>query len=250
MDRNRLYRMIPKVDSLLETDRISALIRTCGLRSVMEAVREETEALRAMIRELPDEPGSGARAEEAVRALPGRIEDNLARLFTPGMKRVINGTGTILHTNLGRAPLGRKHAEAVSHLIAGYSNLDYDLESGKRSDRTAHYEELLCRITGAEAALAVNNNAAAVLLVLHTLARGGEVIISRGELVEIGGKFRMPDVIKESGAILREVGTTNKTRFSDYEKAITEDTRAIMKVNTSNYQIIGFTESVPAENLR
>ena len=250
MDRNRLYRMIPKVDVLLQEEAISALVKKYGSRAVTEAIRSETEHIRAMIRDLEDGPEAEEKTEEAVSLLEERITKQVVRLFCPGYKRVINGTGTILHTNLGRAPLGEEKAASLAGLMAGYSNLEYDLTSGERTDRSAHFEELVCRISGAEAALAVNNNAAAVFLILHTLARGGEVIVSRGELVEIGGKFRIPEVLEAGGTRLREVGTTNKTRLSDYENAITEDTRAILKVHTSNYQIVGFTESVPAEKLR
>ena len=166
------------------------------------------------------------------------------------MTRVLNGTGTILHTNLGRAPVGKKVLDSVSYLAGGYSNLEYDLDEKSRGERYSHFEKLLVKITGAEAAMAVNNNAAAMLLILSTMAKGGEVIVSRGELVEIGGKFRIPDVMEQSGAVLREVGTTNKTRLSDYENAVCEETKAVLKVHTSNYRIVGFTESVETKELK
>lgn len=165
------------------------------------------------------------------------------------MRPVINATGTILHTNLGRAPISREHLKRIADVACGYSNLEYDLEAGKRGERYSHFEKLLCRITGAEAAMAVNNNASAVMLILSSMAKGGEVVVSRGELVEIGGKFRIPDVMEQSGASLVEVGTTNKTHYSDYENAITEETKALLKVHTSNYRIVGFTESVPIDGL-
>ena len=168
---------------------------------------------------------------------------------SPGLKKVLNGTGTILHTNLGRAPLGKEAASRVLETVSGYCNLEYDLEDGCRGERCGQIENILCEITGAEAAVAVNNNAAALLLILCTLAQGGEVIVSRGELVEIGGQFRIPDVMKQSGAGLVEVGTTNRTRLSDYETAVTETTKAILKVHTSNYRIIGFTEETSIEQL-
>ena len=181
--------------------------------------------------------------------LTDRIGARLRRMQSPGLKKVLNGTGTILHTNLGRAPLGKEAASRVLETVSGYCNLEYDLEDGCRGERCGQIENILCEITGAEAAVAVNNNAAALLLILCTLAQGGEVIVSRGELVEIGGQFRIPDVMKQSGAGLVEVGTTNRTRLSDYETAVTETTKAILKVHTSNYRIIGFTEETSIEQL-
>jgi L-seryl-tRNA(Ser) seleniumtransferase len=162
---------------------------------------------------------------------------------------VINATGVVIHTNLGRAPL---HPSAIEHLIEiskTYSNLEYDLDRGERGSRYAHVEEILCRLSGAESALVVNNNAGAVLLVLNTLAEGKEVIVSRGELVEIGGAFRIPDVMKRSGALLREVGTTNRTHFNDYQKAIGPHTALLLKVHTSNFRVMGFTSEVSLQDL-
>ena len=164
-------------------------------------------------------------------------------------RRVINATGILLHTNLGRAPLGRRQMEAAYQAMAGYGNLEYELEEGKRGKRQNHYQKLICQVTGAEASVAVNNNAAAVTLILSALARNREVIISRGELVEIGGHFRIPEVMEESGSVLREAGCTNRTRIDDYRKAVTENTGAFLKVHTSNYKIIGFTESPSVEEL-
>ena len=246
MDRNLLYRMIPKVDLLLEHDSIKKLTETYGYRVVLEAVRNETDSLREYIRMSEDEEEAAGR----IKALPERIADYAQRLCSPNVRKVINGTGTILHTNLGRAPMSEEQAEKLARIVSGYSNLEYNLETGARGERYAHFEELICRLTGAEAAMVVNNNAAAVLLILNTLTKGGEVIVSRGELVEIGGKFRIPDVMELSGARLVEVGTTNKTHPDDYEEAITEETRAIMKVHTSNYRVVGFTESVSAQELK
>ncbi|SNR63201.1 L-seryl-tRNA(Sec) selenium transferase [Desulfurobacterium atlanticum] len=165
------------------------------------------------------------------------------------LRRVINATGVIIHTNLGRSPISEKVAEHIGNIVTGYSNLEIDLETGKRGLRYQNVEELLKRLTGAEAVCIVNNNAAAVLLVLSSLASGKEVIVSRGELIEIGGSFRIPDVMEQSGAVLREVGTTNKTKLKDYEAAITENTALLMKVHTSNYRILGFTESVSGKEL-
>ena len=246
MDKNQLYRRIPKVDVLLEEDGIQKLKERYGRSCVKRVVQDELERVRILIGESVDETD----VLQAVEQLPDRISKSLELLYTPNIRSVINGTGTILHTNLGRAPLNREHAEKLAVIAAEYSNLEYDLQRGERGERNAHFESLLCRLTGAEAALVVNNNAAAVLLCLSTLAKSGEVIVSRGELVEIGGKFRIPDVMEQSGAVLVEVGTTNKTHLSDYEEAITEETKAILKVHTSNYQIVGFTESVEVPELK
>lgn len=246
MDRNRLYRMIPKVDILLENEKVQALAELYGHELVMDVIRTEMDRLRELIRGTQD----ADCVEEAIGQLPETIESAARALFIPHVRKVINATGTVLHTNLGRAPISRTHAEKLIDIVSGYSNLEYNLEAGRRGERYSHFEELICRLTGAEAAMVVNNNAAAVLLILSTMAAGGEVIVSRGELVEIGGKFRIPDVMKQSGARLVEVGTTNKTHYSDYEEAITEETKALMKVHTSNYKITGFTESVSPEELR
>ena len=245
MNKNMLYRSIPKVDVLLEQETIQQMIDFYGRESVMKAIRTELERLRTYIAECEDEEEAKAQIE----MLESHIEMSVAAMHTPNMRPVLNGTGTILHTNLGRAPIGRKHMERIYALATGYSNLEYNLEEGKRGERYSHFEKLLCKITGAEAAMAVNNNAAAVMLVLNSLAKGGEVIVSRGELVEIGGKFRIPDVMEQSGASLVEIGTTNKTHYEDYRQAITEETKALLKVHTSNYRIIGFTESVGIDEL-
>lgn len=245
MDKNLLYRSIPKVDVLLENEAIIAGIEYCGRDIVMEAIRVETEELRTFIGNCDSEEKAKAQIEALVEQILLRAEKMLA----PNMKKIVNATGTVLHTNLGRAPISKKHMEHIAEIATGYSNLEYDLEAGKRGERYAHFEELLCKITGAEAAMAVNNNAAAVMLILSSLGKGGEVIVSRGELVEIGGKFRIPDVMEQSGATLVEVGTTNKTHYADYENAITENTAALLKVHTSNYRIVGFTETVGIDKL-
>ena len=240
-----LFRNIPKVDVLLEKDSVQNMIRLYSRDTVVEAIREETEALRRFIQECEEEEEALARIENLIPD----IERRVVGVHTPDMRPVINGTGTILHTNLGRAPISQEHMEYVASVATGYSNLEYDLEGGKRGERYSHFEELLCKLTGAEAAMAVNNNAASVMLILSTLGKGKEVIVSRGELVEIGGKFRVPDVMEQSGAQLVEVGTTNKTHFFDYEQAITEETSALLKVHTSNYRIVGFTDTVPIADL-
>lgn len=246
MDRNEWLRRIPKVDPLLDKETIKKMGEQYGYNMVKEAVRYEIENLRTFLLACETEKA----AEEAIGKLEENIELTLADWSRPSMTRVLNGTGTILHTNLGRAPVGKKVLDSVSYLAGGYSNLEYDLDEKSRGERYSHFEKLLVKITGAEAAMAVNNNAAAMLLILSTMAKGGEVIVSRGELVEIGGKFRIPDVMEQSGAVLREVGTTNKTRLSDYENAVCEETKAVLKVHTSNYRIVGFTESVETKELK
>lgn len=245
MNKNLLYRSIPKTDILLENEEIKKLIEKYSRDTVMESIHVEMDKLRKYIGQSDDEE----KAKKQIELLIPHIEMTVTAMHTPNMRMVINATGTVLHTNLGRAPIGQKHMERVAQIATGYSNLEYNLEAGKRGERYSHFEKLLCKITGAEAAMAVNNNAAAVMLILSSMAKGGEVVVSRGELVEIGGKFRVPDVMEQSGATLVEVGTTNKTHYSDYEEAITEETKALLKVHTSNYRIVGFTDSVGIDEL-
>ena len=240
MDKS-LLRHIPKVDELLAP--VCALCPDAPAAAVTAAVRHTLDALRAGllsggIPEMPAAPALCAAAAEEVR-----------RLRTPSLRPVLNATGVVLHTNLGRACLSARAAAAACAAAEHYSTLEYDVESGGRGLRNTHVETLLCQLTGAESAFVVNNNAAAVLLLLSALTAGGEVVISRGELVEIGGSFRVPDIMSACGTVLREVGTTNKTRIADYAAAIGEPTRALMKVHTSNYRIVGFTESVSREEL-
>ncbi len=240
-----LYRSIPKVDVLLEKEEIQSLITEYSRDTVMEGIRVKTDELRAFI-------GTAEAEEEAYQRIHNLCQEvalYVKRLYETNMSPVINGTGTILHTNLGRAPIGEKHMQQVAAIATGYSNLEYNLEQGRRGERYSHFEELLCKITGAEAAIAVNNNAAAVMLILSALGKEKEVVVSRGELVEVGGKFRIPDVMALSGGKLVEIGTTNKTHLSDYEEAITEETGVLLKVHTSNYRIVGFTETVPIADL-
>lgn len=244
MEKN-LFRRIPKVDVLLETEHIKKLVDQYSYEIVIESIREELENLRTCIL-------SGAKEEETIRQienLPYVIENAVKEKNQFHMRKVLNGTGTILHTNLGRAPLSVSHMMKVTEIASGYSNLEFDLDRGERGERYSHFEKILCKITGAEDAMAVNNNAAAVMLILNTMAKGGEAIVSRGELVEVGGKFRIPDVMEQSGTVLKEVGTTNKTHLSDYEEAIKEETKVLMKVHTSNYRIVGFTENVSIAQL-
>lgn len=245
MNKNMLYRSIPKVDILLEDENIQKLIEKYSRDTVMESIHTEMDKLRTFIGQCEDEE----KAKKQIELLVDHIEMTVASMHKPNMQSVINGTGTILHTNLGRAPISTEHMRRVAEIATGYSNLEYNLEAGKRGERYSHFEKLLCKITGAEAAMAVNNNASSVMLILSSLAKGGEVIVSRGELIEIGGKFRIPDVMEQSGATLVEVGTTNKTHVDDYENAITEQTKALLKVHTSNYRIVGFTDSVAIDGL-
>lgn len=245
MNKNLLYRKIPKVDLLLEDENIKELIEKNGYRLVVEELRNELDRLRGLVAS-EDE----SLLDEEISNIVNRVTKSVKNVNTPRLKKVINATGTILHTNLGRAPISKEQAKKLLDVVCGYSNLEYNLEEGKRGERYSHFEELIRKLTGAEAALVVNNNAAAVMLILSTIAKGGEAIVSRGELVEIGGKFRIPDVMAASGVRLVEVGTTNKTHFSDYEDAITEDTKAFLKVHTSNYNIVGFTKSVKAAELK
>jgi L-seryl-tRNA(Ser) seleniumtransferase len=228
-------RNLPQVQRLLETPAASSLCAEFGRSAVVEALRDTLDGLREQIR-------AGALAgvpdEEAVLARSGeRLADRRRR----GLRRTINATGVVLHTNLGRAPLASEAIAAVAEVAGGYCSLEFDLATGRRGSRTLALEPLLRELTGAEAALAVNNGAAAILLALSALAGGGEVIVSRGELVEIGGGFRVPDVIRQGGARLVEVGATNKTRLADYRAAIGPDTRVLLKVHQSNFRTIGFT---------
>ena len=245
MDKNRFFRAIPKVDTLIEQCEEAGLFDRYGREITVDCIRERTEALREFIGKSEDETEIIRRTENLLPDIASAAE----KLFSPNLKPVVNATGTVLHTNLGRALISRKHAEHLMAIVSGYSNLEYDLEAGARGERYSHFEKLLCRITGAEAAMAVNNNAAAVMLTLSALCRGGEVPVSRGELVEIGGKFRVPDVMAQSGAIMVDLGTTNKTHLSDYEDAINENTAALLKVHTSNFRVVGFTESVSVAEL-
>lgn len=230
-------RNIPSIDELRRRPAAVALEARFGARATVDALRAAAGRVRQTIGTDKDEPGTSTAARiEAAAA------EHLARMFQPSLEPVINATGVIIHTNLGRAPLADAAVEQVARVARGYCSLEYDVQRGERGRRDAHAEGLLCRLTGAEAAVVVNNNAAATMIVLAALARGREVIVSRGELVEIGGGFRVPDVMRESGAVLREVGTTNKTRASDYAAAASDRTALILRVHPSNFRIEGFTE--------
>ena len=232
----QLLRKIPKIDELLRNPVLEEMRQEYPEQTVTDAARQVIACLRADILEgkletLPEESAVLADICRQVRAA-----------VRPSMRTVINGTGIVLHTNLGRACMSEQAARAAYAAAGRYSTLEYDVATGSRGLRYSHVEQLLCRLTGAESALVVNNNAAAVLLVLSAMTAGGQVPVSRGELVEIGGSFRVPEIMEACGAQLKEVGTTNKTHLSDYERAINEQTKALMKVHTSNYRIVGFTE--------
>ena len=235
-----LLRMLPSVDEMLREGRIAAMAERDSRTVVTEAVRAALQNLRDSILE-----GhlNASQVELAVSALPEAVERFVRRAMRVSLRPVINATGVILHTNLGRAPIANAAIEHIREVAPGYSNLEFDLESGERGKRDVHVQRLFAHLLGAEVStIVVNNNAAAVLLALNTLAEGGEVLVSRGELVEIGGSFRIPDVMSKSGASLREVGSTNRTRLADYERALTDRTKLILRVHRSNFQIVGFTE--------
>ena len=237
---DQLLRSLPSIERLLERPLASQLSIDLSRDRVRDLLREITDELREeMVNGKWPAAGGSQRLIEEVEL---RLELRAAASAQPTLRRVINATGVIIHTNLGRAPLARQAIEAISEAASCYSNLEYDLTVGERGHRETHCQELLARLAGSEAAVVANNNAAAVLLLLNTLAEGGEVIVSRGELIEIGGSFRIPDIMAKSGATLREVGTTNRTRIADYERAINERTKLILRVHPSNYRIIGFTE--------
>jgi L-seryl-tRNA(Ser) seleniumtransferase len=235
-------RNLPSIEQLRQRPAMLALAERFGRTAVVEALRAEADALRAALESGTSIPDIGTRMEAGATA-------RLHATQTGSLRAVINATGVILHTNLGRAPLGEPAAISVARLASGYTNLEYDLVAGSRGRRDTHAEHLLTTITGAEAACVVNNNAAATLLTLAALGAGREVIVSRGELVEIGGGFRVPDVMQQSGAQLREVGTTNRTRAADYAAAIGERTALILRVHPSNFRIEGFTERPALEEL-
>jgi len=246
--RQQVLRKIPSVDEILSWPEIEGLLKAYPRNVVVEAIRKGLGRLREELlsKEELSEVENGLFSFEHLYPI---FQKEIGLQVQPRLCRVINATGVVIHTNLGRSPL---HPSALHHMIEiarTYSNLEYDLNLGERGSRYTHVEEILCRLSGAESAMVVNNNAGAVLLSLNAIAEGREVIVSRGELVEIGGAFRIPDVMRRSGALLREVGTTNRTYLSDYQKAICPQTALLLKVHTSNFRVTGFTSDVPLQEL-
>ncbi len=237
-----LLRQIPAVDELLGRPALRSAEARWGRRALVEATREVLQRLRAGI-------SSGAQAEISPAKLERQILAEAENSSRSSLQPVINATGVILHTNLGRAPLPQAALQRVTEVAGRFSNLEYDLERGERGKRDQHTDRLFSQLLGVERALVVNNTAAAVFLVLNSLAEGGEVVVSRGELIEIGGSFRIPDICAKSGALLREAGTTNRTRLADYAAAISDRTRALLRVHPSNFRVVGFTERPPLDQL-
>jgi L-seryl-tRNA(Ser) seleniumtransferase len=241
------YRAIPSIERLRQREDVQRLERLFGRRAVVAALREEAEELR---RRLGDSAAEAVQVDfDAGRLIEHGIQERLRKAYSPSLVPVINATGVVVHTNLGRAPLPETAVRRIAEIAAGYSNLEFDLQKGRRGRRDLHAERLLCRLTGSEAAVVVNNNAGATLLLLSALAAGREVVISRGELIEIGGGFRVPEVMAQSGAMLREVGTTNRTRISDYAGTISDRTGLILRVHRSNFRIEGFAEQPTLQEL-
>src|SRR6185503_10796341 len=258
-----LYRELPSVDELLHAPATAALVNQEGQAAVADACRSVLSRLR---QEISEGHLDSHKLQVALTNIDVGVGEELSRSLKYSLRPVINATGVILHTNLGRAPIAQSACEHIRETATSYSNLEFDLESGERGKRDVHVDRLFRKLLSAEhvgaaapgrpadqpssiSTIVVNNNAAAVLLALNTLAEGGEVIVSRGELVEIGGSFRIPDVMAKSNAVLREVGTTNRTRIIDYERAITERTRLLLRVHRSNFEITGFTEQPDVREL-
>lgn len=233
------YRELPSIDRLLEDQQISSLTKRHGHQALVSIAREVLDECRREVRSRGGLP----------LLTPQQMIVERASTLEPKLRRVINATGVIIHTNLGRAPLSTRAITAMSDSGVGYSNLEFELDQGERGSRYDHLSSLLCRVTGAQDGLAVNNNASALLLALSALAYGTEVVISRGQLVEIGGGFRIPDVMRQSGARVVEVGTTNRTYLRDYEAVIGDQTTALLRVHTSNFQVVGFTKSTTLDQL-
>jgi L-seryl-tRNA(Ser) seleniumtransferase len=253
--KSDLLRQIPSVDELLRQPRLAALATRIDRELLLEITRAALTDLRARLAAEADAGNAGVHGRRTIilpldpAALQNEIANAVEQILAQSLQPVINATGVILHTNLGRAPLTEAAIEEFRRTATQYSNLEYDLEAGARGKRDVHTAQLLERLTGAEAAIVVNNCAAAVLLVLAAFARDGEVLVSRGELIEIGDGFRIPEIMAQSGAALREVGTTNRTRIADYENAITEKTRVLLRVHPSNFQITGFTDKPSLQDL-
>lgn len=242
MDKKELLRKLPKIDDLLKEDIVDKYIQTYFRTEVIDSLRETIDDVRQDILE--------GRVDSISReSISKKFTEMMEEKKKPKLRKVINATGVIIHTNLGRSLLSEDAVKSVTEISMNYNNLEYDIKAGKRGSRYSHVEEIIKKITGAEAAMVVNNNAAAVMLVLNTLCKGKDAIVSRGQLVEIGGSFRVPSVMELSGAKLLEVGTTNRTHLYDYENNIGDNTGVLLKVHTSNFKILGFTEEVTVEEL-
>ena len=246
---NEAFKALPSVDKALQSKQLNSLVEEYGHEAVKRILRAQLDLLRSSIAEGDKTTLEAVAEDDFFTEFCKEIALTVEKSFSSTLVPVINLTGTVVHTNLGRARLPMEAVDAIQKVATQATNLEFDLATGKRGDRDSHIEESICAITGAEAATVVNNNAAAVLLVLNTLARDQEVIISRGELVEVGGAFRIPDVMESANCKLKEVGTTNRTHLKDYEGAINSNTALLMKVHTSNYEIRGFTNSVSEEDL-
>ena len=235
---SQILQQLPSINKVLQQESVQALIHVYSRQLVLDEIQEYLEELRVEIQ-------GGRLSEEVlceyIAGLDSALGSRLEARLTTSLRKVINASGVIIHTNVGRAPLSPEAAEAIKEIATGYSNLEYNLSAGKRGHRDLHFEERICRLVGSQAATLCNNNAAAVLLILNSLAQGKKVLVSRGELIEIGGSFRIPAIMERSGALLKEVGTTNKTKVSDYRQAIDEETALILRVHPSNYKIVGFT---------
>lgn len=241
--RTDLLRALPQVEEMLQLPEVSSLTSLLPRSLLADCVRDAIDDVRQAVLGGTCTQVDPQRVADSVRA-------RALRTARPSLRRVVNATGIVVHTNLGRSPLADEAVQAVHEVARGYSTLEYDTDAMARGSRHDHVERLICTLTGAEAALAVNNNAAAVMMVLHEFARGHEAVVSRGELVEIGGSFRVPDIMELSQAAMREVGTTNKTHAADYARAIGPDTSMLLKVHPSNYRVVGFTEGVAVDDLR
>ncbi len=245
VNKQELFKKIPAVDRLLSGPEISGLTASYPRSLIVKSIHQVLDHIRDGIRD----GKFSAESQLSIESVSALVVEKLKELSLPSLRPVINATGVVVHTNLGRSILTDRALRQFKAIAGGYSNLEYDLDQGKRGSRYTHVEDILKELTGAEAAMVVNNNAAAVLISLETMAKGREVIVSRGQLVEIGGSFRIPDVMRKSGAKMVEVGTTNKTHLSDYEEVLGPETGLLLKVHTSNFQIVGFTEEVPLSDL-
>jgi L-seryl-tRNA(Ser) seleniumtransferase len=242
-NKENLLRKLPGVDRILEISRENGRYNDVPKSVLVNAIRFVIEELRARI--INNEASISIETQYILDHVRQKVEKEMQ----PNLRRLVNGTGVVVHTNLGRSLLAKEAVAGIDEIAAAYSNLEFDISKGKRGLRYSAIEELLCQLSGAEAGMVVNNNAAAVLLCLETMAKGKEVIVSRGELVEIGGSFRIPDVMAKSGGILKEVGTTNRTHAGDYEAAVTQNTGLLLKVHTSNFSVMGFTAAVSLKEL-